>query len=673
MTLIGWWKLDGNAKDSSVNNLDGTPSGVSWVKGKIGQGAYFDEDTIDFPTLKPYGLYKSYSLCLWIYYENSLRIGSSTSRGGLIEGITGTGANIYSNGIRMNNTSIRFYYDLGSGREYFDVSINDLQDRWSHIVVTYDGDKASFFQDGSFIYEETIGEIDSYNEHDMRLGNWEDNYAVIGTLDDVRIYNHALSPKEVKELSRAKVGHWKMNSLYDGFVADSSGYGNDGDNNGAIEVSDSKIGSGALEFDGSSDYVDTLLYPQHIDNTPISFSAWINSANTTERNKIISWFNDGDFRGDFEIYTDNDLTFNMFGQSLTLNGATTLQDNTWYHAVFVWKPEDEVIIYLNGEEEGKENISFNQMDDGAPFRIAQRPDGSESEYSFNGKIDDVRIYATALSEDDVKELYKQRASLDNKGNFFSQEFDEESSGSNSVTNEGVYKTSELSEIGPGDGLVGWWRFDEGSGSTARDSAGDNDGSLQNGPEWVADSPTNGALEFSGDGDYVEINTADPWVGSSAITVSVWHKFDELPSSNSTFLRGNFLIELRTDGDIRVRYHLDGSWRSDHYASLPSEAMNSWHHICAVWDGSNARIFINGGVEEEISEDYNEVTDTDGSLTMPYDSSDYPGGKMDDVRIYNLALSAEEVKVLYDVTRPDGPKMKKTNDSVYVRGEFSESI
>ncbi len=73
-------------------------------------------------------------------------------------------------------------------------------------------------------------------------------------------------------------------------------------------------------------------------------------------------------------------------------------------------------------------------------------------------------------------------------------------------------------------LVGWWKFDDGSGATALDSSGKgNDGTLQGDPQWV-EGQFGGALEFDGSGDYVDCGNAaslDIYGADAQVTIALW--------------------------------------------------------------------------------------------------------------------------------------------------------
>ena len=100
--------------------------------------------------------------------------------------------------------------------------------------------------------------------------------------------------------------------------------------------------------------------------------------------------------------------------------------NTWYHVVGTYD-NSKLRIYINGELKGEVaktgNITYHS---GTPWSIAVNPSGTgDGGEHFYGKLSDVRIYSTALSAFDIKELYNISASVDKDGNMYAYEFKEE--------------------------------------------------------------------------------------------------------------------------------------------------------------------------------------------------------------------------------------------------------
>jgi hypothetical protein len=81
------------------------------------------------------------------------------------------------------------------------------------------------------------------------------------------------------------------------------------------------------------------------------------------------------------------------------------------------------------------------------------------------------------------------------------------------------------------GLVGHWKFDEGSGTTATDSSGNNNtGTLVNGPVWTT-GKMGGALSFDGSDDYVDVGTVPNYSPAMSYgTFSAWIKTDSTTQS-----------------------------------------------------------------------------------------------------------------------------------------------
>jgi len=94
---------------------------------------------------------------------------------------------------------------------------------------------------------------------------------------------------------------------------------------------------------------------------------------------------------------------------------------------------------------------------------------------------------------------------------------------------GVLTTSSYAKIDP-ETVVGMWSFDEGKGDvTADSSANKNDGTLENGPEWM-DGKFGDALEFDGASSYVDCGNADNLSITGDFTFSLWVNISEYPTS-----------------------------------------------------------------------------------------------------------------------------------------------
>ncbi len=201
--------------------------------------------------------------------------------------------------------------------------------------------------------------------------------------------------------------------------------------------------------------------------------------------------------------------------------------------------------------------------------------------------------------------------------------------------------------------VGWWKLDEAGGDTVKDSVGNNDGTLVGGPQWQPSAgKVGGALKFDGVDDYVEIDNVNDL---SAWTVAVWVNSPAAPSSawpsGPVHRDKNYQINWN-HGDTTFRgaagTMVGGQW---HAASFGQLLANKWYHLVATYDGENLKAYKDGVlITNNPAPSGNPDTESANlNFGKHSTSSVYFGGTIDDVRIYNYALSPDELKALRNVT------------------------
>ncbi|MHC4202961.1 MAG: LamG domain-containing protein, partial [Planctomycetota bacterium] len=197
--------------------------------------------------------------------------------------------------------------------------------------------------------------------------------------------------------------------------------------------------------------------------------------------------------------------------------------------------------------------------------------------------------------------------------------------------------------------VGHWKFDEGKGTTARDSSGKgNDGNLKGGVKWVK-GRIGGALEFRGGDQHVDAGTGRS-LRNGRFAVAAWVKVEAYPLKGMANIVGKYRpksrlnnIALRPDGRARTAYYA-GDWK-DHVGGKPLPK-NRWNHVVSVVSPPHVSIYLNGDLDGS-RHDAGALSLNDGPLVIGGEKGYWPfSGLIDDVRIYNRALSAEEVKALY---------------------------
>jgi hypothetical protein len=211
-------------------------------------------------------------------------------------------------------------------------------------------------------------------------------------------------------------------------------------------------------------------------------------------------------------------------------------------------------------------------------------------------------------------------------------------------------------------LVGWWRFNEGSGETANDSSGnEHHGTLLGSPQWgVGPDGFGSALEFGPEKCIgVDCGVFDPTNGTGEFSITLWALWD----GTGTFQ--HFVTKSAGWGaeTMMFQYELWGAHTTATYTdrvgvsyqgagSVAFSIMptNEWVHLALTFDGTNATIYLNG-VDEEGPKAFSIGPDVDAEFEIGYNSNrPEPSertfhGLLDDVRLYDKPLTADEVQMV----------------------------
>lgn len=213
------------------------------------------------------------------------------------------------------------------------------------------------------------------------------------------------------------------------------------------------------------------------------------------------------------------------------------------------------------------------------------------------------------------------------------------------TNQSVISSPDVTS-----GLVARWKFDEGSGTTANDSAGSNTATLFNGPTYTTPKIGLNALQFDGSNDYVKTNGNVSLPG--AFTITLWFK--------PTALQGAFFRLLETD--FATEFYIGGTSDGSSFQWMVGNvfitggtySVGTWLHLAATFDGvTGGELFVNA-----TSVNSGNVFNAPSSTNLPIYMGTYPGspgagnqlnGILDDVRIYSRVLSGSEITTVYNFT------------------------
>jgi len=220
-------------------------------------------------------------------------------------------------------------------------------------------------------------------------------------------------------------------------------------------------------------------------------------------------------------------------------------------------------------------------------------------------------------------------------------------------------------------LVGYWKLDEGQGLIARDfSSGGHDATLTNGPLWTAsnlassityDDPA--AITFDGVNDYVDVG-ASATPNNAAFSVCAWVKLNStsgwqaLVSQDGTNTSAYTMVKSGVTG----RFALIGETPDANGAGVTSTdgtttpVAGTWYHLCGTSDTTALRLYVNGAMEGAITFASSWLATGHTILGAGKYSgarTNYLNGVLDDVRIYNVALTAAQVAALAAGRYPGG--------------------
>jgi hypothetical protein len=501
-----------------------------------------------------------------------------------------------------------------------------------------------------------------------------------GSIDDVRIYNRALSAEEVKRLyglgnttrvantvksnvtlDTGLVGHWTFDgpdmdwSSTTAEVKDTSGQGNDGNAtttmSAATSPSEGVIGQG-MEFDGVNSYIETSQQDLYDGLNVGTMSFWFNTATSSPAHGMVmvSYNNLSNSVGAVMYWKINpEGTLKQFwkapdGSWDGLTGTEILQSNTWYHFAAVADGTSKVKFYLNGQDDPN---TFESTGSGADtdfiadikavgtethvLSFGQQRRGSTIDNPYFGKIDDVRIYNRALSAEEVKRLY-------------------------GLGNTTRIANTVKSNVTLDTGLVGHWTFDgpdvDWSSTTAE--VKDTSGNGNNGDATTSmgvRSATVGAigqgLRFDGSQDIVHLTTAitsgttftySTWIYPEDQTQTYGNILTRVPANEGFWYRGS---DAGSDAGKITLYYAS----TDHHNNT-ALTNRAWNHVVIVVSSGNATFYLNGSPDGTITSVPSIIYDVFGADNDS--GAEAFKGRLDDLRFYNRALSAEEVQRLYNL-------------------------
>lgn len=641
--LIGYWKMDESSAnsctggvndtcDSSGNANDGTWTGsTTAAAGKFGNGASFSGGASDYISIPDNDLFEGTSqltASIWVYDDAFTGVQHDFfNKGGEPYAADSTWA--------FYRSSLGVTAKVSNGTTYVvmtAISGTFINDAWNLVTLTYDGTTTRFYINGILQDTDSLTGNTDTNTHAVRIGgHTETNDGFNGKLDEARVYNRALSPAEIQQLysyAPGPIGYWKFDEGSDSTAYDSSGNGNSGTLTNGTIWSAGKYGS-AVEFDGVNDYVamstiNTTLtqYTQsawvYLDSYPASRYDWFYWGLDAHGNRVGIDNYGTNFR---VVLPSNTYPDQRFSSAPAIT-------NGWHYVTVTYENTNSK-SYINGV---LVNSSSNGVDQNITIPTWKLGgDGQGAGQYLDGKIDDVKIYNYARTQSQILE----------------------DMGSNPPP-------SLSGETLPDP--IAHYRFDEQQGQTINNSGsigstvngtlGANTGSSTDDPTWKTktDCKINGCLSFDGTSDIITVSHTSSLNHSGDFAIGAWI----YPTSTANLGIMN-KIEAATNVGYRMLQRANGTIWCDvgtEAASTGSKdtvtySLNEWQFFVCSRQGTAMNVYKNGKLIHSTTVSSSAITTTNNMLVGSQNGGANFAGKLDEVKIYNTALTAAQVKLDYN--------------------------
>jgi large repetitive protein len=641
--LIGHWKFDEGAgttaADSSGNGNTATDSGAGWVTGVASNAV--DDPRFSLADSSDLILSGSvpFTISFWIKPPDDSQ--SFTCYAGF-EGTGGQANDSYA--IKCNGSDSPQLTPSGTTAPDTIWNYSDSGANWVHVVGVHEpGVNSRMYIDGAQVATGSAGSIPSPANHDFTIGSYPGGgYGLDAAMDDVQVYEIALSDADVLELYEnpgyalgdapvVPPAVVSVDPADNATVATPASltitFDADITNDVAGSITVTNLSSGATDVMGASELAFNAAVltitpdPALANGTPYAV--------LIDTNAIKS--------------IDNGLHFAGYTTGTNWNFTTTNPDTTKPGLIPPFSPADGatdvavgaslVAVFDEPIAKGTGNIVLTNLTDGLattiPVTDGQVTIDNDTNLTINpsGGLAKGKDYAVLIDNNVVK---------DGADNFF----------------DGISDTNTWNFRTLAPGLIGHWKFDEGSGTTAADSSGNDNTATDTGASWVTGVASNAV-------DDPRFSLADSTdlilSGSVPFTISFWIKppdstqnFTCYAGFEGTGAQANDSYAIKCNGTDSPQLTPSGTTAPDTIWNYSDSGAN-WVHVVGVHEpGVNSRLYIDGA---------SVATGSAGAIPNPanhdFTVGSYPGGSwgldasMDDVQVYDKALSDADVLELYN--------------------------
>lgn len=625
--IVASYLFDGDLRDASGYDNHATGTDVTYVPDRFGfgrQAVYFNGTTTEVTATNSDHLNSPWTTVSFMINPASLPDNGEVfiaSFGGWQErwkiSLPSHGKLVWT----TNHVNGISDLDAGDGNEL-------PTNTWTHVVLVHSTSKDLIYINGELAAEKNvIGALNStsyplgigYNPVDG--GNW-----FHGAIDHFQVFNESLSAGQIVSLYSQLlipsvdpgpgplVAHFPMS----GDLDDATVYDNDG-NDKETNFTTDRFGyaNNALSLDGTAGVTVANSPVYNTDYTTVSF--WVN-LNELPGNGEVYLMSHGGWQERWKISLPSHgkpvwTTHHTAGISDMDSGdGNALVPGTWTHVVMSHGPAQDK-IYINGALVASKDVGNALLATSHPLGIGWNP--IDGDNFVNGAIDEVQLYDRDLTDQEVADLYAEQSA---PPIFVGNVAAEYPLNGNAQDISAHHNHGKVTGATPGKN-----RFDQ----------------------------ANHAMVFDGVDDEITVSNS-PQLNSPFPSVSFWVNINNLPGNGEAYLMSfggwqeRWKISLPTHGKP-VWTTNNSSGISDMDSGDGNElSEGQWYHLVFVHNGIHDQIYINGDLAAEklVSGEMNSTTH---DLYIGYngiDGGSYFDGSIDDIRLYNLPLSAGEVLALY---------------------------
>jgi Concanavalin A-like lectin/glucanases superfamily len=426
------------------------------------------------------------------------------------------------------------------------------------------------------------------------------------------------------------MSYWRLGETSGTTAADSKGT-NNGTYTGGVTLGASDAIAGdsntAASFDGTDDYVATPLAP-FVNGGTITVEAWAKRTNTstadviwagaTESSQPILRFN----------ASTNDIGFWPNASTTNVTWAGAASAGAWHHIVLVFnEATDTAELFVNGASKGTRTASVAYTSPGN-FKVGSR--GPAAADVFLGVIDEVGVYNRALTAAEVQNHFR-----------CGQRY-----------RDVVMDTS---------GLQSYWRLGEPLGGVAFDTKGPSNGSYTGPPDLgqtgALTAPGDLAPSFDSVNDWADFGDVYDFTGTSQFSVEAWINRGTLRETSFRWIVGKDTTNASREGwnlnlesnTHTVRFERWSNNTMNMTESTTATVAGTWYHVVGTYDGATMRIYLNGVQQGSLASTQSQAN-TAFPLRVGAIGATGGGkfhGNIDEVAVYNTALTAAQVDQHYD--------------------------